>query len=257
MYEVHIAKRCRFRQLEYYPGETRVINGPTFERFKKFKIIDKWTELNPADLSKYEGRESGPCVVVGGGPSLRGFPWDVLRDWDCVACNMAIRYVPWAKYMVSMDFTPILEDPAKLEDVRAFNGQVFVKCDGGRIHPEAREFNVVECVPTEYITESFTEGVHAIHSGQAAVQVAMHLGYNPIYLLGVDCKMGPKDMPFHHYDDGLSYDYDDNQMRKWSRLMNAQARSYHARGVEVINISLNSDLVAYNTKDWRKILDGN
>ena len=256
MYEVTILKKAKFRGMVYLPGETRVIPSGTYERLIKFGICDKGTLLNPLDLSEYEGRESGPGFVIGGGPSLRGFPWERLEGRDCIACNMAIRYVPWAKYMVSMDFTPILQDPEKLADVRAFTGQVFVKYDGSGIHPESREFDVVEGKPPGYITENFTEGVHAMHSGQAAAQIAMHLGYNPIYLLGVDCKMGPKALPFHHYDDGLEYEYDGGRMAQWARHMNPQARFYHERGVEVINLGPDSDLGAFESQNWREVLKG-
>jgi len=167
---------------------------------------------------------------------------------------MAIRYAQHAKYMVSMDFTPILQDKAKFDDVQLFKGQIFVKYDGKGIHPEAREFNVVEGKPPGYITKAFTEGVYAMHSGQAAVQIAMHLGYNPIYLLGVDCKMGPKFLPFHHYDDGLEYEYDDLRLIKWARVMNAQARSYHQAKIDVINLGPDSALKSYPTMPWRTVL---
>jgi len=257
MREATILKRVYFRGMIYLPGETRVINEATYQRLIKFGICDRGVELNPEDLSEYEGRERGPGVVLGGGPSLHNFPWEALTKWgaDILACNMGIRYAPHAKYMVSMDFTPILEDPAKLEDVQKFRGQVFVRYDGKGIHPEAREFNVVEGKPPGYITKSFTEGVCAMHSGQAAAQIAMHLGYNPIYLLGVDCQMGPKFLPYHHYDDGLEYEYDDLRLVKWARVMNAQARSYHQARVDVINLGPDSALRAYPTMSWRAVLN--
>jgi len=259
MYEIKILKKVYFRGIRYYEGETRVINGPTYERFRKFGICDTGKLLNPLNLSEWEGCESGPGIVLGGGPSLRNFPWEALEKWgpDILACNMAIRYAPHAKYMVSMDFTPILEDPEKHKDVLAFEGQVFVKYDGAKIHPESREFDVVEAKPRGYITENFTEGVHACHSGMAAAQIAMHLGYNPIYLLGVDCKMGPKELRFHHYDDGLEYEYDGQRMAWWAAEMNAQSRSYYVKGVQVINLGPDSALIAYESQDWREVLKWN
>jgi len=257
MREVTILKRVYFRGMTYLPGETRMVNEATYQRLIKFGICDQGIELNPEDLSEYEGRETGPCIVLGGGPSLRNFPWEALQKWgpDILACNMAIRYAQHAKYMVSMDFTPILQDKAKFDDVQLFKGQIFVKYDGRGIHPESREFNVVEGKTPGYITKSFTEGVYAMHSGQAAPQIAMHLGYNPIYLLGVDCKMGPKYLPFHHYDDGLEYEYDDGRMATWARVMNAQSKSYHQAGVDVINLGLDSALRSYPSVPWRMVLD--
>ncbi len=51
--------------------------------------------------------------IIGGGTSLTGFDFSLLKDDDIIAVNKSIEYVPHAKYFITMDYT-FITDPSKL-----------------------------------------------------------------------------------------------------------------------------------------------
>ena len=146
------------------------------------------------------------CFLIGGGPSLRGFDFERLRGRGrIIAINKAFMDAPFADMMFSMDhrFYKWLRigirrnmDDAK-EQFANFAG---IKCwvDIDNAHYDDIYF-VVGKRGAE-MAVSIADGIPpGNNSGYAAIQLAMCLGCDPIYLLGYDMS---HDAGVSHYHGG-------------------------------------------------------
>jgi len=265
-YRMTFGKKITRSEREFGPGREYVMSGAHFWYYylNAMQAVDCYEKLDP-EKGPYDDIESGPCVVVGCGPSLKDFPFEVLKDWDCIVCNRAHEWVPWAAYFITMDYGAFIESPDQGKRLRQFKQLVFTKVGGEAIHPNAVEFPWPSKTPM--VSDSIAEGMHGRHSGMAAVNLAYCLGYNPIYFLGIDCKVdyesNSEGRP-HFYDEEneklRNYimrpvdGYTAERLGAWRQMFDCQARQYRFRDVEVINLGPNSALRKFEKQDWREVL---
>lgn len=139
--------------------------------------------------------QGDPCFLVGGGPSLRNFDFERLRNQGrVIAINRAYEFMPWADMLFFMDFTFWQyehQDPVRLEKWNSFKGpKVFLNLMGRKFE----DCYSVKALSRSGISISHTAGLyHGNNSGFGALQLALSLGCRPIYLLGFDMtKQGNK-----------------------------------------------------------------
>lgn len=65
----------------------------------------------------------GEAFLIGGGPSLRGFDFELLRRRTTVAVNDAALHLPWATALFSLDQTWVSK---REREIRAFAGEKFL-----------------------------------------------------------------------------------------------------------------------------------
>lgn len=154
--------------------------------------------------------ENKECFIVGGGPSLRGFDYGILKDKDVIAINQVIFKIPDAKFFITMDYTwlcksgvdrngsgprkEFIRHPAKKYFILAFGGDR-LECKD-YYHYRDKHCNL------DYDLTLFNKIIQVSHygglgfsfedfrcgsdSGYSALQLAAILGYKTIYLLGLD-----------------------------------------------------------------------
>jgi hypothetical protein len=143
------------------------------------------------------------CFIVGGGPSLKGFDFNRLRGERVIAINKAFYDVPFADILFAMD-RPLLDliRDGKLgeEYQQAFESFYGLKLWldlSGYSYP-AGVYSIPSAGETGW-TKSLSEGLfHGQNSGYGALNLALVLGANPIYLLGYDCSRGPAGEKNYH-----------------------------------------------------------
>jgi len=145
------------------------------------------------------------CFIIGGGPSLKGFDFGRLRGEKVIAINKAFFDVPWADIMFSIDraFLDLIISGKFGENYR----QAFESFGGVKLWLDIFKSSYppgIYFVPSAGKigwTRSLREGLfHGQNSGYGALNLALVLGANPIYLLGYDCSRGPGGET--HYHDG-------------------------------------------------------
>jgi hypothetical protein len=134
------------------------------------------------------------AFIIGGGPSLEGFDFDRLRGkGKVIAVNRAYESVPFADILFFMDngFYQWAHrgelSPDCLKKWNDFQGRkVFLNIVG-------RQYDDVYSVRSlgrVGLSNSLKMGLyHGNNSGVGAVGLAFCLRANPIYLLGIDCKV--------------------------------------------------------------------
>ena len=165
------------------------------------------------------------CFIVGGGPSLKAFDFGRLRGERVIAINKAFIDVPFADIMFAMD-RPLLDliTTGKIdEDYRTKNPggpardyrQAFASFWGVKLWLDLSNYSYpagVYSIPSAGDigwTRSLREGLyHGQNSGYGALNLALVLGADPIYLLGYDCSTGPAGEKNYHngYPSGTNPD---------------------------------------------------
>lgn len=163
--------------------------------------------------------------VVGGGPSLKGYDWSLLRGKRVIAVNRSYEVIPWAEIVY---FT----------DGRFFNWHkdgllkhAGVKITGSKHvdHPEVVNYKLTGCKGLDLGDKQLK---HGNNSGHAAINLAVHMGAKLIILLGFDMKF---DGGESHWHDGYSIVNRPKQYEKMTSCFGPIAKELDSMGILVFN----------------------
>ncbi len=181
--------------------------------------------------------DSEACFVIGGGPSLKGFDFSLLKDQNVVAINQAIWKISTAQYFVTTDYTWLLKNqisgftnleaknkfkkhPAEKYFILALGQDRLIPID--EFHCRDRKFGLTYDLslfdrvirPKQYggMGFSFEDFHYGSDSGFCGLQLAVILGFKTIYLLGFDfCNSG---VDTHYHEDYTTiFDVDSYQAK--------------------------------------------
>ena len=220
----------------------------------------KIAPYRPAHEVLKDGEWAGQrCFIIGGGPSLTGFDFERLRGRGrIIAINKAYLDVPFADICFFMDgstttFYGLVQSgqlaPGCLEAWRNFAGQkVFLNLLG-------RKFNDVYSVRTAGptgLSNSLRKGIyHGNNSGVGAVGLAVCLGANPVYLLGIDCKFqGGKS----HYHGGYPGKMPESVFKSYTQNFERMNRFIRKTQFRVVNLNPESALRCFSFSTIDEVL---
>jgi len=212
----------------------------------------------------WEGRR---CFVVGGGKSLEGFDWELLKGELVIGINrsyetfppsimfgMDSRYFNWIDkelmYRSEGSKLPTAEDKIQARIIK--QKYMDLRCpivymrDGTERIPRN---TIVLQANKEKLTEKFSEGIlHGGNSGLGALNIALNLGANPIYMLGFDLhsKQGEKQEHFHS---GYPQRQDSAVYKQFVTNFNKYSESAKARA-DIVNLNPESSLKCFRLSDW-------
>lgn len=191
------------------------------------------------------------CFLIGGGPSLKNFNFNLLKGEKTIAINRAIEYTPFADIFFSMDYRMyewlFLNKHNKLLDITKkallnYKGvKSWLNTGGFHFKSDVVEFPLAGI---SGISSSLQEGLYSgKNSGFAALNLAICLGANPIYLLGYDMTSDKKENNFHSgYGYGNNFD---PESKGWIKIFEENAPIIKQRGIEVINLNPHSNLKCF------------
>jgi hypothetical protein len=164
-------------------------------------------------------KKSDSVFIVAGGPSLIGFDFNKLNGYDTIAVNKSIEFIKDPTYFITVDYTFMNKTKVKISDIskQRKTATVFVAAsdmlnlnDKGMFvdskhnitYSRLNEFNLViksnkaidEKTGFGTSVSNFTRGHN---SGFCAIQMAILLGYEKIYLLGFDMNLNTNKTHFH------------------------------------------------------------
>jgi hypothetical protein len=152
--------------------------------------------------------------IVGGGPSLRGFDYEQLEKERTITVNASIFDVPSADYFITMDHSFLKKMRAKK---KAFDdrqcSKVFVAGLHHRFLKEVRGTIIDTRFGRIYILDQFDVIIKSRiehgcgftlgdfrsgeNSGFCGLQLAVLLGFDEIYLLGIDLCVRQNETHYH------------------------------------------------------------
>lgn len=205
---------------------------PPSEKHRKIATVwkyDNYTYIDPIFLGD-------TIYIIGGGPSLKGFNFNLLKDKTVIAVNKAFLHLPMAQVLYWSD-TRFFEWYSK--EIEDFKG-IKVTC-----RPQPKRNDIINLLNTGKTgLETMSYGLRdGGNSGYAAINLAYHLGAKRIVLLGFDMQTNGKET---HWHEGYSSTADTETM---GRLMipnfDSLVEPLAKRKVKVYNASPISKLTSF------------
>lgn len=173
------------------------------------------------------------AYIIGGGASLKGFDFDVLRDEFTIGPNAAALRLN-TDVFITVDRNFYKNQTDEIETYVRGGGEAYVSLDSG--HKYHRLIDGVTYLQHQRGTgmSPRPEIMYGLHSGYAAVNLAFVAGCKDIRLLGFDM----------HYKTGEShwhggYDWhrekNDRLVRRWAVAFDEAIEDFRAAGVYVTN----------------------
>ncbi|MHA2023967.1 MAG: hypothetical protein ACTSWQ_09935 [Candidatus Thorarchaeota archaeon] len=207
--------------------------------------------------------KGNPCFLVGGGPSLRDFNFEILNGKLTIGVNKAfLRCFCTVNYAMDIKFYNYVHYRRNngSEDVnrlwKEYSGiKLFLSPD--RKIPLFEDIYIINRIKEEHISLDMGAGIYAgTNSGFGALMLAVMLGANPVYLLGYDMRTIPENN-VTHWHDGYPRQSPRNLQRKLDKFMEVFekfAPQIKELGIEVINLCPDSKLDCFPKADIGSIL---
>jgi hypothetical protein len=174
-------------------GRARLINRITFENLQKNASIDQVLTTN-----QWSGKR---CFLIGGGPSLGEFDFDLLKGEKTIGVNRVFQFFHAdINYSMDPNFVDrlrqhkLVTDPEESKLIEE-SWDAYKGIKASLVPLDYKEFDpgmhLIRRNRVKGIYRSFNEGIFpGNNSGFGALMLAIILGANPIYLLGYDlgCK---------------------------------------------------------------------
>ena len=210
-----------------------------------------------------------PCIVVGGGPSLIDFNWDLLTGWRTIGVNRAFeKFTPTISFSMDTRFLMWIKSSRYGEEM----AQRFYSLKSYKVwlvtYPASLPQDIF-IVPAKggykeghyAFAKKMTKGLgHGNNSGYGALNLAVCLGANPIYLLGYDFyhinsknEDGEKRLKSHWHDGHPLPQYADT-VKNFIQYFDKAAPLIKKWGIEVINLNPKSALKCFARQSVGKVL---
>lgn len=195
-----------------------------------------------SDLFKFNQYEGSQCFVIAGGPSLRGFDFSKLRHEYTIGINKICQVfhpwilLSWDRVCYNWYQTQLIKSPIVMVDPSNSNfDRVFYVRSAG-------DFGTPTEINRIYI---------GTHTGYAAINLALALGFSPIYLLGFDYK--PDSSGNYHVTDDWGHRKDvDETFKRFSAEVDRLPE--YVKGRQIINLNPDSELKSFPIQDIESVL---
>lgn len=199
--------------------------------------------------------EDKPCFIIGGGPSLAKFNWDLLKGKLTIAINRAYeKFEPTIIFGMDPSFVRWVlmgkyGDLARTKFLQSSAMKIWVNTTGIDL-PE--DIYILKCwrnylAGRRAFPLTMKEGLgHGNNSGYSALNLAACLGANPIYLLGYDMK---RDNDRTHWHDGHPKQMPDHVPDSFIKHFPAVAEILKVNEITVINLNPDSALDCFPKMD--------
>ncbi len=195
------------------------------------------------------------CFIVGGGPSLSNFDFTQLKDELTIGINAAFtKFNPTILFSTDSRFYTWIVNGTLGNEVK----QQFDNYRGYKVWLNVANYQYpdnifrLDCGGETAFPFTLKEGIgHGNNSGYSALNIAVCLGANPIYLLGFDMK-GENGLQkwFHNLYPCVQGEHIFQRMIK--NFENVAA-TICDKGIRVINLNPNSALKCFEFGDLNKI----
>jgi len=245
-------------------GEVILMSDLDFPKKKKetsFKI-SIWDVIKLEDRYLYKVLPDGiwkdrRCFIVGGGPSLKGFNFSLLKGELTIGINRAFeKFDPTIIFSMDSRFWTWVEEGKFGKEVT----EKFHKYKGFKVWLNTFGFPYPEDIyllnsatgAEEALTFSMKEGLgHGNNSGYAALNLAICLGANPIYLLGFDMKGDNGKQKWWH--DGYPQQQNEDVYKDFKSNFEKAAPKIKEAGFKVINLNPDSALRCFEFGEFEDI----
>ena len=205
------------------------------------------------EVFSHNSLENRRCFLLGGGPSLKGFDYTILKNEFTIGTNKTfIAFSPTIIYGMDMKFYNSISQPGPRRNQRdiheAWNNYTGYKvflCPK-RKHTFGEDIYLIDRTLEKVISLDLREGIYpGKNSGFGALTMSIAMGCKEIYLLGYDMEVFGKETHFHEgYPNQDLRDFS-NRLEKFKKEFEEFSDSIASIGIEVINLSPLSSLECF------------
>lgn len=201
-----------------------------------------------------------PCFIVGGGPSLKDFNWELLRGKRVIGVNRVYeKFDPTIIFSMDTRFLRwIIEGNYGQEAKEKFATSKAYKvwlCTYNCKLPE--DIFILKTWKTysrgfRAFPATMREGIgHGNNSGYAALNLAACLGSSPIYLLGFDMEYAGSRT---HWHEGHPVPHRPDTVQRFKQYFQLAAVRTKEMDIKVINLNRDSALPYFPKKSFKEVL---
>lgn len=175
-------------------GESRTANSNSPINIQRDKVTLNWgkVDLSKVNFTKVEPLYKGETIyIIGGGPSLSNFNWDLLKGKRVIAINRAYQFYKNSDVVYWTDGRFYKWNKDELDLVTALKYTI-------QPSPNQIGVNALKRGMRHGLETNPAMLAHGDNSGYAAINLAYHLGAKQIVLLGYD--MGNISGESHFHD---------------------------------------------------------
>lgn len=254
-------------------------------------LTDKNVRLSKKRLNRIKGRHEGhQCFIMGNGPSLNKMDLELFKDeyvWGSNRCYLLFDRISWRpKFYTAVDTRVVPDNANEISALtNALNETIFFFPINFRYKNVLQSNTNIYWYEERYLNEKnlpfsmfsieadrFVYSVHTVTI--AALQLAVYLGFNPIYLIGCDTRYTiPKSVKFEDGKSDLlvSTEEDPNHFspdyfgpgKKWhdphvERMIfhyEQAKRVCDEIGVNVYNATLGGNLEVFPRVDYKELFN--
>jgi glycosyltransferase involved in cell wall biosynthesis len=227
-------QRQQIRQTDAYSR----IDPPVIKDWQLHEVLPTWS---------WRGKS---CFIVGGGPSLKDFDFSQLEGKLTIAINRAFeRFDPSIIFFMDTDFMKWLMEnkfgsgvKQRFLDLRSIK----IGLDLGEEVETSKSVYKIHSVGEEELTFKIEQGLgHGCNAGYGALNLAICLGANPIYLLGYDMKGDGKGKQTWWHD-GYPTVQREKVYERFMKNFEWAAPQIKKAGFQVINLNPESALKCFD-----------
>jgi hypothetical protein len=223
-----------------------------------YAINRKITEV--FNSNSWKGRR---CFIIGGGPSLKDFNFDLIKNELSIGINKSFQFFPnvTINYSMDSDFYRGLKEGRydsvsgeKLWDKWMSMKGTRVLLTPMEIAELGKEVYLIRRIMPFKVSRNIDEGIHGgRNSGLGAIMLASVLGVDTIYLLGYDMKINKQT----HWHTGYpNRDYSDfaQKLTEYKEEIEYALSYIKEQGIDVINLGPDSDLKCIKNDTLENVL---
>lgn len=230
-------------------------------------VVSKSSEVYAAyrqkavEVLKNDSWRGQAAFLIGGGESLRGFDYSLLKGRRTIGVNKAflhhdcdlvysmdVRFYKWVR-------DGVLDKPGEpvSQRWREFKGRKIMLAPI-KLQSFAHDVYLIRRIAEKRISRDVAVGLFGgDNSGFGAMMLAILLGANPVYLLGYDMQV-KTDSHWHSGYPGQDAHRTQKKVSKYAHLFNEMAPRIKAEGFDVINLGPDSALTCFPKKDIHSVL---
>jgi len=205
-----------------------------------------------------------PCVIVGGGPSLKDFDWRLLRGRRVIGVNRVYeKFDPTIIFSMDTRFLRwILDGKYGLETL-----DIFLRSKAYKVWLCTYNCKLPEDILIARVWGNYSQGFrafpatmregigHGNNSGYGALNLAACLGATPIFLLGFDMRYGTEQPKARtHWHEGHPIPHRPDTVKGFIKYFQLAATRAKEMGLQVINLNPDSALPYFPKKPFKEVL---
>jgi len=199
--------------------------------------------------------EGETCFLIGGGPSLKNFDFNLIKDYPTIGVNKSFTKFPTTiNYAMDMRFYDMVTTGDLQQEWLDYTGaKLFLK------RSVKSKFDssvyVVANLDKKALSLDIGKGIWGgNNSGFGALMIACALGCKRVGLLGYDLKVQKKETHWHEgYGFGRGRSFQ-SKLDKFKLCFEEFAPIMSKEGIMVINLNLDSALECFPKKDIKTFL---